>query len=213
MKSDGRTWTKGSAIVFDHYDVRIDRLLRPTAIVKKGDYEINALLGGYHTSGAPLKVGDGYWTPRMAEGKVSGEEDDKEEFEWNQVASTTNLRGILNDYNTSIKRFKQFLGGGGAGITLEDNSYVLPIQALKNDGKEVSLVMHSKKLSFGWEFSEGTSREGCIQPAVLEWDGELVMMTSCEDGSRRVYKSDDKVEWTEAVGTRLACVGQLTGTY
>ncbi|KAF8298981.1 putative trans-sialidase, Group III [Trypanosoma cruzi] len=204
MEIDGRTWTKGSAIVFDHYDVRIDRLLRPTAIVKEDGYEINALVGGYHTSGAPLKeVGDGYWTPRMADGKVSGEEDGKMEFEWNRVASTTNLRGILEDYSTNIKRFKQFLGGGGAGIMLEDNSYVLPIQALKDDGKEVSLVMLSKKLSFGWEFSEDTSRDGCIQPAVLEWeDRELVMMTSCDDGSRRVYWSGTMGRmWTVRYGT------------
>ncbi|RNC49725.1 complement regulatory protein [Trypanosoma cruzi] len=203
MEIDGRTWTKGSAIVFDHYDVRIDRLLRPTAIVKEGGYEVSALLGGYHTSGAPLKeVGDGYWTPRMAKGTVSGEEDGKKEFEWNQVASTTNLQGVLNDYNTNIKRFKQFLGGGGAGIMLEDNSYVLPIQALKDDGKEVSLVILAKGTHYGWEFSNDTSRDGCIQPAVLEWeDRGLVMMTSCEDGSRRVYESDDKVEWTEALGT------------
>ncbi|KAF5218924.1 hypothetical protein ECC02_008091 [Trypanosoma cruzi] len=36
IDSDKRTWVKGSAIVFDHYDISFDPLLRPTAIVDDG---------------------------------------------------------------------------------------------------------------------------------------------------------------------------------
>ncbi|EKG08739.1 trans-sialidase, putative, partial [Trypanosoma cruzi] len=67
----------------------------------------------------------------------------------------------------------------------------------------VSLVILAKGFTYGWEFSNGTSHEGCIQPAVLEWKGkDLVMMTSCEDGSRRVYTSDEEGRrWTEEYDT------------
>ncbi|KAF5224830.1 hypothetical protein ECC02_002135 [Trypanosoma cruzi] len=196
MESDGGEWTNGTAIVFDHYDVKIDRLLSPTTIVDEEYRETNALVGGYGTSTTPLtEVADGkYWRPRMADGVVPHGTDDEEkkEFKWNQVASTSGVPyDFWEDNSTNRDRFKQFLGGGGAGIKMEDDGrYVLPIQALKNNGKVVSLVILAKKTSYGWEFSNGTSREGCIQPAVLEWkDKSLIMMTSCDDGSRRVYWS------------------------
>ncbi|RNC38651.1 trans-sialidase [Trypanosoma cruzi] len=85
----------------------------------------------------------------------------------------------------------------------DDSRYALPIQALKHDGKKVSLVVLAEKSSFDWEFSNATSDDGCIQPAVLEWeDGDLVMMTSCDDGSRRVYWSSAMERWwMEEYGT------------
>ncbi|RNC38255.1 complement regulatory protein, partial [Trypanosoma cruzi] len=207
MEIDGGEWTNGTAIVFDHYDVKIDRLLTPTTIVDEIDGATNALVGGYGTSTTPLtEVTDGkYWAPRMANGVVSYGTDDekKKEFRWG-IQSTTNLQGVLKDYSTNPKPFKQFLGGGGAGIRMEDESrYVLPIQALKDDGKVVSLVILAKKTSYGWEFSNDTSDEGCIQPAVLEWkEKKLIMMTSCDDGSRRVYGSSTMGNlWTEEYDT------------
>ncbi|EAN82255.1 trans-sialidase, putative [Trypanosoma cruzi] len=210
MKIDGGEWTNGTAIVFDHYDVKIDRLLSPTTIVDEEDgYEINALVGGYGTSTTPLTevTGDGYWAPRIAAGGLIPHDDDdeeKKEFKWQSQSTSLVPYEIWGDYSTKPKRFKQFLGGGGAGIRMEDESrYVLPIQALKDDGKVVSLVILAKGFTYGWEFSNGTSDEGCIQPAVLEWEGkDLVMMTSCEDGSRRVYLSSTMGRrWTEEYDT------------
>ncbi|EAN92395.1 trans-sialidase, putative [Trypanosoma cruzi] len=209
MKSNGGEWTKGTAIVFDHYDVKIDRLLSPTTFVDEEDgYEINALVGGYGTSTTPLTevTGDGYWAPRMAGGLIPHDDDDEEkkEFRWQSQSTSKVPYDIWGDYSTKPKRFKQILGGGGAGIRMEDESrYVLPIQALKDDGKVVSLVILAKGFTYGWEFSNGTSDEGCIQPAVLEWEGkDLVMMTSCEDGSRRVYRADEEGRrWTEEYDT------------
>ncbi|EKF26928.1 trans-sialidase, putative, partial [Trypanosoma cruzi marinkellei] len=142
--------------------------------------------------------------PRMADGKVSSDEEDKMEFKW-QSESTSNVpHDLWEDKGANLKRFKQFLGGGGAGIKMEEvRRYVLPIQALKNDEKVVSLVILARRTSSGWKFSEGESDDGCIQPAVLEWeDRKLVMMASCEDGSRRVYMADEEgSRWTEEYDT------------
>ncbi|EAN91337.1 trans-sialidase, putative [Trypanosoma cruzi] len=209
MKCDGGEWTNGTAIVFDHYDVKIDRLLSPTTFVNGNNDETNALVGGYGKSTAPLTevTGDGYWAPRIAAGGLIPHDDDdeeKKEFNWGIKSTSGVPYDIWGDYSTNPKRFKQFLGGGGAGIRMEEESrYVLPIQALTNDGKNVSLVILAKGFTYGWEFSNGTSDEGCIQPAVLEWkDKSLLMMTSCEDGSRRVYLSSTMGNrWTEEYDT------------
>ncbi|KAF8294756.1 putative trans-sialidase, Group III [Trypanosoma cruzi] len=207
MESSGGEWTNGTAIVFDHYDVKIDRLLSPTTIVDGNGYETNALVGGYGTSTTPLTevTGDGkYWMPRIAAGLIPHDDEENKEFGWQSKSTSGVPYDFWGDYSTKPKRFKQFLGGGGAGIRMEDESrYVLPIQALKNDGKVVSLVILAKGFTYGWEFSNGTSHEGCIQPAVLEWESkDLVMMTSCEDGSRRVYLSGAMGNlWTEEYDT------------
>ncbi|RNC31788.1 trans-sialidase, partial [Trypanosoma cruzi] len=201
MINSGGEWTNGTAIVFDHYDVKIDRLLNPTTIANGNSYDTSALVGGYGTSTTPLtELADGkYWRPRMAEVTVWRYRDDEEEerIEWNQFASTSKLPYDFWESNSANRgRFKQFLGGGGAGIRMEDKSrYVLPIQALTHDGKNVSLVILAKGTNYGWEFSKDTSDEGCIQPAVLEWNDEIIMMTSCDDGSRRVYWSSALGKW------------------
>ncbi|RNC39691.1 trans-sialidase, partial [Trypanosoma cruzi] len=201
MINSGGEWTNGTAIVFDHYDVKIDRLLNPTTIANGNSYDTDALVGGYGTSTTPLtELADGkYWRPRMAEVMVRRYRDDEheEQFEWKQFADTSRLPYDFWESNSANRdRFKQFLGGGGAGIRMEDKSrYVLPIQALTRDGKNVSLVILAKGTHYGWEFSKDTSDEGCIQPAVLEWNDEIIMMTSCDDGSRRVYWSSALGKW------------------
>ncbi|EKG08737.1 trans-sialidase, putative [Trypanosoma cruzi] len=95
MEIDGGEWTKGTAIVFDHYDVKIDRLLSPTTFVDEEDgYETNALVGGYGTSTTPLTevTDDVYWAPRIAAGLIPHDDDDEEnkEFEW-QSPSTSGV--------------------------------------------------------------------------------------------------------------------------
>ncbi|PWU95263.1 putative trans-sialidase [Trypanosoma cruzi] len=207
MKSNGGTWTDGTAIVFDHYDVKIDRLLSPTTIVSGNGYETNALVGGYGTSTTPftnLTAGD-YWMPRMTDGVIPRYEDDEEkkQFEWHNRSTSKVPYDFWDGTSSKPKPFKQFLGGGGAGIRMEDKSrYVLPIQALTHDGKNVSLVILANGTYYGWEFSKDTSHYGCIQPAVLEWNDEIIMMTSCDDGSRRVYLSSAMGNlWTEEYDT------------
>ncbi|ESL05235.1 hypothetical protein TRSC58_07130 [Trypanosoma rangeli SC58] len=120
-------------------------------------------------------------------------------FEWHPQSTSAVSTNFLADFES----FEQFLGGGGAGIQLRDGSFVLPVQALKSDGEKVSLVILAESTSYGWKFSEEVSDAGCLQPAVLEWEeNELLMMTSCADGSRRVYRSAaEGKSWREAVGT------------
>ncbi|RNE99410.1 trans-sialidase, partial [Trypanosoma conorhini] len=150
------------------------------------------LLGGYGETGAPLTAAAaaaGYWRPREASGRISSDDDESEGFEWHSQSTSP----IPSDLESPTP-FKEFLGGGGAGIRLGDNTFVLPVQALKADGKRVSLVVLARGTSYGWKFSEGTSHDGCVLPAVLEWGGAggLLMMASCADGSRRVYESASK---------------------
>ncbi|RNE95828.1 complement regulatory protein [Trypanosoma rangeli] len=200
MQNDERTWTEGSAIVLDHYDVQVYRMLRPTPIVE--DNDVDVLLGCYGDSGEPLtaETAGVYWSPREANGKVLIDDNGrKKTFGWHQQSTSPVSTTVL----AGLRSFKQFLGGGGAGIRLGDKSFVLPVQALKDDGKKVSLLILAKSTSYGWEFSGEVSDAGCLQPAVLEWkENELLMMTSCADGSRRVYWSTSKGKsWTEAVNT------------
>ncbi|EKF27254.1 trans-sialidase, putative [Trypanosoma cruzi marinkellei] len=215
IDSDKRTCTKGSAIVFDHYDIKVDRLSRPTAIVYGED--IRALVGGYGNSGAPLTrvAGDDYWTPRMAEGDVPHDDEDenKKEFAWHRRVAS-NLESFLKDLKPIPEHIKQFLGAGGGGIRLEDNFSVLPIHALKDNGKAVSLVILAKGFAYGWEFSKDTSPAGCIQPAVLAWkERKLVRLALCEDGSRRVHTWDVMGESVDGgIRHSFTRVGQLTDT-
>ncbi|EKF30985.1 trans-sialidase, putative [Trypanosoma cruzi marinkellei] len=212
IDSDKTTRTKGSAIVFDHYDIKVDRLSRPTAVVYDGD--IRALVGGYGNSGAPLTrvAGDDYWTPRMTEGEVPhyDEDENKKEFAWHRRVAP-NLESFLKDLKPIPEHFKQFLGAGGGGMRLEDNSSVLPIHALKDNGKAVSLVILAKGFAYGWKFSKDTSPAGCIQPAVLAWkERKLVRMASREDGSRGVHTWDVMGESVDGgIRHSFTRVGQL----
>ncbi|EKG03708.1 trans-sialidase, putative, partial [Trypanosoma cruzi] len=104
------------------------------------------------------------------------------------------------------KSLTGLVGGGGSGITMNDGTLVLPVEATKKDGagkdeKTVSLITYSSDTK-NWNLSKGMSDDGCSDPSVVEWKGKLMMMTACDDGRRRVYESGDKGEsWTEALGT------------
>ncbi|RNC57679.1 putative trans-sialidase [Trypanosoma cruzi] len=151
----------------------------------------------------------------MAEGDVPhGDEDEKKkEFAWHG-SGTSNLDSFLKDFKPIPEHFRQLLGGGGAEIRLGDNFSVLPTHALKDDGKDVSLVILAKGFTYGWGFSRDTSRAGCIRHAVPAWkDRRLVMVTSCEEGSRGFYRADEKGESVDGgIRHSFARVGQLTYT-
>ncbi|KAF8278106.1 hypothetical protein TcBrA4_0119690 [Trypanosoma cruzi] len=86
MEVNGGTWANGTDMIFDYYDIKVDRLWSSTTIMADG--ETYALVGGYGESGAPwTKVAvDGCWSSRYARSTVLSEDDDKDkrEFEWNQ---------------------------------------------------------------------------------------------------------------------------------
>ncbi|ESL05464.1 trans-sialidase [Trypanosoma rangeli SC58] len=62
--------------------------------------------------------------------------------------------------------------------------------------------MYSEDDGNTWKFAEGRSKFGCSEPAVLEWEGRLII-TNRVDGDRRlVYESSDMGKtWVEALGT------------
>ncbi|RNC37736.1 putative trans-sialidase [Trypanosoma cruzi] len=111
----------------------------------------------------------------MAEGDVPHDDEDegKKEFAWHG-SGTSNLDSLLKDFKPIPEQFKPFVGGGGAVIRLEAKSrYVLPIHALKDDGKVVLLIIVAKVFAYGWEFSRDTRPAGCIRPAVLHGRTEI----------------------------------------
>ncbi|ESS62147.1 trans-sialidase [Trypanosoma cruzi Dm28c] len=90
---------------------------------------------------------------------------------------------------------------------MNDGTLVFPVEGTKKDDagrdvKTVSLIMYSSKEVTNWTLSKGMSADGCGDPSVVEWKGELMMMIACDDGRRRVYEIGDKGDsWTEALGT------------
>ncbi|EKF28182.1 trans-sialidase, putative, partial [Trypanosoma cruzi marinkellei] len=112
------------------------------------------------------------------------------------------------------------IGSGGSGIKTKDGTFVLPVEGTKKkttddteeDRKTVSLIINSLD-AVSWTLSKGMSADGCSDPSVVEWeDNQLMMMTACDDGRRRVYESGDKGEsWTEALGTLSRVWGNKRG--
>ncbi|EKF28559.1 trans-sialidase, putative, partial [Trypanosoma cruzi marinkellei] len=102
------------------------------------------------------------------------------------------------------------IGSGGSGVKTKDGTLVFPVEGTKKKttegteeaGKTVSLILYSSD-AVSWTLSNRTAADGCSDPSILEWkDNQLMMMTACDDGRRRVYESGDKGElWTEALGT------------
>ncbi|RNC39849.1 trans-sialidase, partial [Trypanosoma cruzi] len=105
----------------------------------------------------------------------------------------------------------QLVGGGGSGVGTEGNALFFPVEGTKKkkgesggDVKIVSLIIYSKDTAESWKLSKWMSDDGCSDPSVVEREKgkQLMMMTACDDGRRRVYESGDKGDsWTEALGT------------
>lgn len=105
--------------------------------------------------------------------------------------------------NVFKKRSLTRLVGVGVGIWMEDGTFVLPVQMMRNDERMVSLVLRYESSAGGWKFSERSEVLDCTNSSVVEWKaGKLFMIVSCDRGYRKVYESMNKGEtWTEAVGT------------
>lgn len=107
-----------------------------------------------------------------------------------------------------------FSAYAGTAIVTKDRALLFPVQVRNKEQKDVSLVIYSNHHETHWKTSEGTLPEGCIHPAVVEWEGKLVMMTSCEDGLRKVYESADMGKtWKEAFGSLSRVWGNTEGRY
>ncbi|RNF02542.1 trans-sialidase [Trypanosoma rangeli] len=198
-KSAENLWTDGKAMVRDAFDSKVARLVYPTPITDNEGASI--LLGGYGDWGIPLTKSAGcyHWKPRYGWGDFSKEKDERE-FDLHNDLSDVSRDGVHKIYGTS---YMQYNGGGSPGIKMTNGNYVLPVQALSEDEKNVSLVLYSTNTWYGLTFSAGRSHAGCTRPAVLEWEGgKLLVMASCADGYRRVYDVHFKEKtWAEAVDT------------
>ncbi|ESL05199.1 trans-sialidase [Trypanosoma rangeli SC58] len=113
--------------------------------------------------------------------------------------SPDDLIGFFHNVSTPITR-------------MADGTPVFPVQFLTRGWKVASTVMYLTQDSPQWTLARSASHEGCVNPALLEWEnGKLLMMASCRDGRRRVYGSKDKGEtWTEELGT-LSRVWGISG--
>ncbi|RNF05347.1 trans-sialidase [Trypanosoma conorhini] len=191
-------WSEGSAIVKDAFDGKVARLLYPTPIVDEEGASV--LLGGYGDWGTPMTKAAGcyHWRPRYGWGTFP--EEGGRKFMLKDDFSDLSRDSAHHIHGTS---YTQYNGGGSPGIKMTNGNYVLPVQALNGDEKNVSLVLYSRSTWHGLTFSTGTSHAGCTRPAILEWEGgKLLLLTSCVDGYRRVYDVHFKANtWTEAVGS------------
>ncbi|EKF38614.1 trans-sialidase, putative [Trypanosoma cruzi marinkellei] len=92
-------------------------------------------------------------------------------------------------------------GGGGAGVVMEDGTFVFPLQKRK-DNEFFSMIIYSTDDGNTWALSKGTLPASCRDPCITEWEkGQILMITDCNDGQRVFESSNIGETWTEAIGT------------
>ncbi|EKG08581.1 trans-sialidase, putative, partial [Trypanosoma cruzi] len=143
----------------------------------------------------------------LVKGEVGGKGGNKK-IRWNETG------GLPCTLGAEHKSLSQLIFGGGSGVKLRDATFLFPVEATKKENekyvKTASLIIHN---SASWKLSKGMSDGGCGDPSVVEWEkDQLMMMTACDDGRRRVYEIGDKGEsWTEALGTLSRVWGNKQG--
>ncbi|PBJ76513.1 trans-sialidase [Trypanosoma cruzi cruzi] len=174
---------------------------RPTAVVEGSNIYI--LVGKHsHEAADNCKAETEKFKSGMllVKGKVGGEGGNKE-IRWNETG------GLPCTLGAEHKSLSQLIFGGGSGVKLRDATFLFPVEATKKENekyvKTASLIIHNSAANLSWKLSKEMSDGGCGDPSVVEWEkDQLMMMTACDDGRRRVYEIGDKGElWTEALGT------------
>ncbi|EKF29585.1 trans-sialidase, putative [Trypanosoma cruzi marinkellei] len=101
-------------------------------------------------------------------------------------------------------------GGGGTGIVMSDGTIVLSLSAALR-GNDVFFIIYSKDNGKNWIVTKLFSLPDCFKPRIIEWGkGSILMILDCEKG-RKVYKSSDMgTTWTEAVGTLLSMLKEVS---
>ncbi|RNC45492.1 trans-sialidase [Trypanosoma cruzi] len=186
---------------------------KPTTVVQGSD--IYMLVGNYSFEGASDDQAGG-WGLMLVKGNVSNKEGENNRIYWSDTYAIP--------WSYKVKQHEslmRLIGSGGSGVQMEDGTLVFPLEGTKKvkkddgaeeDGKTVSLIIHSVKDIASWKLPKGMSADGCSVPSVVEWEKDkLMMMTAC-DGRRRVYESGDKGDsWTEALGTLSRVWGNKRG--
>ncbi|RNF12298.1 trans-sialidase, partial [Trypanosoma cruzi] len=150
----------------------------------------------------------------LVKGSVSGGEDtNNRKIDWKDTESSPQRLDTQSDSWTKL------IGSGGSGVKIKDDTLVFPVEGTTKKAKDaeeeektVSLIIYSTDTT-NWKLSKGMSDGGCGDPSVVEWEkDQLMMMTACDDGRRRVYEIGDKGEsWTEALGTISRVWGNKQG--
>ncbi|EKF28815.1 trans-sialidase, putative [Trypanosoma cruzi marinkellei] len=180
-------------------------LSRPTTIVEGND--IYMLVGKYSATAVSQVQNSGAADLGflLVKGNVSDESGVVKGIHWKNNKDVSRV-----SFSEQTDLWTRLIGGGGSGIKTKNGTFVFPVEGTKKktegeaeeDEKAVSLILYSSDNNL-WTLSKGMSDGGCSAPSVVEWkDNQLMMMTACDDGRRRVYESGDKGEsWTEALGT------------
>ncbi|EKF29177.1 trans-sialidase, putative [Trypanosoma cruzi marinkellei] len=187
---------------------------RPTTVVEGND--IYMLVGKkiWTTATDPEESGADEWWLLLVKGNVTEGSGGEKAIHWKDTTDVPRIS--IGQHNHSLTGL---IGSGGSGVKTNDGKLVFPVEAVKGSnsreevGKTASLILYTSKDTKRWTLSNGTSADGCSDPSVVEWkDNQLMMMTACDDGRRRVYESGDKGEsWTEALGTLSRVWGNKQG--
>ncbi|KAF8284657.1 putative trans-sialidase, Group VI [Trypanosoma cruzi] len=187
---------------------------RPTAVVEGSNIYI--LVGKHSHEAADTckaeteKIKSGMLLVKGEVSEVGGKGGNKE-IRWNETG------GLPCTLGAEHKSLSQLIFGGGSGVKLRDATFLFPVEATKKENekyvKTASLIIHNSAANLSWKLSKGMSDDGCGDPSVVEWEkDQLMMMTACDDGRRRVYESGDKGDsWTEALGTLSRVWGNKQG--
>ncbi|KAF8303298.1 putative trans-sialidase, Group VI [Trypanosoma cruzi] len=185
---------------------------RPTTVVKGNDiYMLVGKYSGKPAAGVSVEGGADDSGLLLVKGKVGAE--GNKQIDWKE---TTDLSRAA--FDKELQSLEGLIGSGGSGFEMKGDKLVFPVEGTKkgdvqNDEKAVSLLIYSSDNAASWKLSKGMSDGGCSDPSVVEWEkDQLMMMTACDDGRRRVYESGDKGEsWTEALGTLSRVWGNTKG--
>ncbi|RNE95233.1 group II trans-sialidase superfamily, partial [Trypanosoma rangeli] len=177
------------------YNGRVRYAYRPTTIAK--DNKVFLLVGGYHQK----------YDPSSREWIVSsqgldllvGEATQDKVIQWGEP---TSLAPQIEP-SAQQRGLEQFVGGGGSGVVMEDDTLVFPVTTRRTgDNETVSMIIYSKDDAKNWTLSQGMLPVGCTDPLIVEWEqGQLVMVAKC-NSLLKVFESRDMgATWTVAVRT------------
>ncbi|RNF09295.1 group II trans-sialidase superfamily, partial [Trypanosoma rangeli] len=151
-----------------------------------------------------LLVGDSYekYDPSLKKWiKVSqgldllvGEATQEKVIQWGKPTS------LLPQIEPSAKQrgVDQFVGAGGSGVVMEDDTLVFPVTARRTkENDTVSMIIYSKDDGKNWVLPLGMLPVGCTEPLIVEWEqGQLVMVAKCDSLSKVFESRDMGATWT-----------------
>ncbi|RNF09267.1 group II trans-sialidase superfamily [Trypanosoma rangeli] len=178
----------------EHND-RVRYAYKPTTIAKGN--KVFLLVGGYHQKYDPSSKRWIKYSKDLV--LLVGEATQDKVIQWGEPTS------LLPQIEPSAKQrgLEQFVGGGGSGVVMEDDTFVFPVTARRTGYKElVSMIIYSKDDGKNWLLSHGMLPADCTDPLIVEWEqGQLVMVVQ-RDSLLRVFESRDMgATWREAVRT------------